>query len=168
FKHINSLQRSIPVTTARERLAALDELPAAELCGRAADTLDRLVSVMNEETTLLRAGRMKDAGALTAEKTALAQDYVTYTRAIQRQLERLRREAPDAVALLRSGHERLATQMADNLRVIATARAGTEDRLTAVARTVGQGARAKTYGPAGTSGNRPQQAARGSATNAAP
>ena len=41
------------------------------------------------------------------------------------------------VERLRSGHERLATQMAENLKVIATARAVTEDLLTDVATAIG-------------------------------
>lgn len=153
--------------TAQDRLAAIDDLPAIELCGRAAGTLDELVSIMNQETTLLRAGRMREAGALTAEKTRLAQDYVTLARSVQRQIERLRQEAPADVDRLRGRHERLATQMADNLRVIATARSVTEDLLTDVAATLGQKTRAKTYGANGELGGPPSQAARGIAINRA-
>ena len=153
--------------TARERLAALDDLPAAELCGRASGTLDELVTIMNQETTLLRAGRMREAGTLTADKTRLAQDYVTFARSVQRQLDRLKAEAPDDLERLRGGHERLATQMADNLRVIATARSVTEDLLTDVAATLGQNARPRTYGATGQIGNAPAQPARGIAVNRA-
>jgi flagellar biosynthesis/type III secretory pathway chaperone len=135
--------------TAAERLSAIDDLPAVELCRRAATVLDALVSVMNEETTLLRAGRIRDAGGLTAEKTQLAQEYVGLARSIQRQSARLQQQAPEEMQALRSGHERLATQMAENLRVIATARDVTEDILSDVARTVGQAARTKTYGSSG-------------------
>lgn len=153
--------------TAKERLAAIDDLPAGELCSRTTGTLDELVAIMNQETTLLRAGRMREAGALTADKTRLAQDYVTLARSVQRQIERLKREAPGEMEVLRNRHERLATQMADNLRVIATARALTEDLLTDVANTVGQAARTRTYGATGEIGASPQHAARGIAINRA-
>src|SRR5690348_16424137 len=102
--------------TAADRLAAIDTLPAAELCRRAISVLEALVTVMNEETTLLRAGRFRETGPVTAEKTALAQDYVSLVRSIQRQTGRLLKEAPEEVRLLRAGHDRLATQMAENLR----------------------------------------------------
>ncbi|MBI4046939.1 MAG: hypothetical protein HY371_08980, partial [Devosia nanyangense] len=72
--------------SAADRLAALDELPATELCARAETALDALVTIMNEETTLLRAGSFRQAGGLTPEKTRLAQDYVTYARSVQRQI----------------------------------------------------------------------------------
>lgn len=153
--------------TAKERLAAIDDLPAGELCGRTTGTLDELVAIMNQETTLLRAGRMREAGALTADKTRLAQDYVSLARSVQRQIERLKREAPNEIELLRNRHERLATQMADNLRVIATARALTEDLLTDVADTAGQAERTRTYGATGEIGANPKHAARGIAVNRA-
>ena len=153
--------------TAKERLAALDDLPAADLCGRAAGTLDELVTIMNQETTLLRAGRMREAGALTADKTRLAQDYVMFARSVQRQIGRLKHEAPGEVERLRNGHERLATQLADNLRVIATARSVTEDLLSDVAAAVGQSARPKTYGASGQVASAPGHAARGIAINRA-
>ena len=137
------------MTTAAERLAAIDEMPAADLCRRALDVLDELVKIMNEETTLLRAGRAREASALTAQKTSLAQDYTGLVRSIQRQTARLLKEAPNEVRQLRAGHERLATQMAENLKVLATAKSVTEDILTDVANAVGQRNRTKTYGATG-------------------
>jgi flagellar biosynthesis/type III secretory pathway chaperone len=135
--------------TAAQRIAALDDLPARDLIAFTEGTLRALVEIMNQETTLLRAGRHREAGTLTADKTRLAQDYVGYSRSVQRQLERLKREAPDDLALLKNGHERLATQMAENLKVIATARTVTEDLLTDVAQQVARASAPKTYGARG-------------------
>lgn len=126
-----------------------DDLPARELLGLAEQTLKAFAEAMNEETTLLRAGRFRDATLVSADKVRLAQDYVTYSRAVQRQIDRLKAEAPDDIAMLRMGHERLATQMAENLKVIATSREVTEDLLGDVARQMGRGERPKTYGAGG-------------------
>lgn len=153
--------------TAAARLAALDTLPAADLCSRAEAALTALVNVMNQETVLLRAGHMREASQLTADKASLAQDYVGFARAIQRQTKRLSAEAPLLMDRLRAGHESLATQMAENLRVLATAKTVTEDVLTDVARTVGQANRAKTYGTAGRVTADPAASARGIAINRA-
>jgi len=153
--------------TAAARLAALDSLPALELCLTVETALTALVDIMNQETILLRAGRMRQAGELTPEKTRMAQDYVTFARAVQRQNTRLKEQAPEAVERLRLGHESLATQMAENLRVLATARMVTEDLLTDVARIVGQQDRTKTYGQAGTIATNPAGSARGIAINRA-
>ena len=153
--------------TAAARLAALDNLPAVELCQMAETALAALVNVMNQETTLLRAGHLRQASILTPDKARLAQDYVGFARTVQRQTERLKREAPQSVERLRQGHEALATQMADNLRVLATARTVTEDILTDVARIVGQQDKAKAYGRAGTITADPSSSARGIAVNRA-
>lgn len=153
--------------TAAARLAALDSLPAKELCEMAEATLTALVDVMNQETTLLRAGHLRQASTLTPEKARLAQDYVGFARSVQRQGARLAQQAPQAVERLRLGHERLATQMAENLRVLATARNVTEDLLTDVARIVGQQNRAQAYGRSGTVASDPSNSARGIAVNRA-
>lgn len=133
------------MSAAADRLAALDELPATELCARAESALNELVAIMNEETTLLRAGSFRQAGGLTPDKTRLAQDYVGFARSVQRQILRLQQQAPEELERLQSGHERLATQMAENLRVIATARNLTDDLLTETASSLAEKQRARTY-----------------------
>jgi hypothetical protein len=151
--------------SAAERLAAFDEITADELCQRTETVLGKLVEVMNAETVLLRAHRYKQAGELTAEKTQLAQDYVGLTRAVQRRLPQLKDEAPTALDQLRRGHESLATQMAENLRVIATARTVTETLLSDVSQTVAAQTRTKTYGANGLMAAAPAAAGPGIAIN---
>jgi hypothetical protein len=155
------------MSSAAERLKAIDTLPANDLCGIALSTLDRLVSILNEETVLLRAGRVREAGGLTAEKTRLAQDYMGFARSVQRELPRLRAEAPAMVEAMKVRHEQFATQMAENLRVIATARAVTEELLTDVANAMNARARPKTYGTTGTLSGQPPTAATGVSINRA-
>lgn len=151
--------------TAAARIDALDSLPSIELCSRAETALSALVDVMNQETTLLRAGRHSQAVMLTAEKAQLAQDYVVLARSVQRQATRLQDDTPELIERLRNGHERLATQMAENLRVLATARTVTEDLLTDVAEMVGQQDKARIYSRSGIIANDPAASARGIAVN---
>lgn len=153
--------------TAAERLAALEDLDANLLCDRAETALASLVEIMNHETTLLRAGHLREAGELTAEKTKLAQDYVTIARAVQRVSDRLKLEVPARVEMLRRGHEALATQMAENLRVLATARNVTESLLADVAKQVGAGQQPKTYAAPGTPPARAQETGKGISINRA-
>lgn len=147
--------------TAATRLAELDNLDAAELCSRADSALSALVNVMNQETLLLRAGKLKEAGTLTAEKTQLGQDYVVLARSIQRESKRLAAQAPVELEKLQQRHESLATQMAENLRVLATAKSITQSLLTDVARAVGVAEKPKTYGSAGQVNNAAIPAAHG-------
>ncbi len=53
--------------SAAQRIAALDDLPARDLIAFTEGTLQALVEVMNKETMLLRAGRHREAGGLTAD-----------------------------------------------------------------------------------------------------
>jgi hypothetical protein len=153
--------------SAADRIAALDSLPAQELIARTDAALALFVEAMSTETTLLRAGRLRESAPVTAEKSRLAQDYVTLARSVQRQAQRLQIEAPAPLAQLRTGHERLATQMAENLRVIATARMVTEDVLSDAAAIAGRTGRTQTYSAPGASPQRSPEAARGIAVNRA-
>ena len=153
--------------SAVERLATLDELDPVALCQRTEQVLVSLVEIMNAETTFLRAGHNRQAAELTAQKTQLAQDYVGLARAIQRRLPELRDHVPAELDRLRQGHESLATQMAENLRVIATVRNVTDRILSDVAAAVGAQNRAKTYGANGLVNAPPAAGARGIAVNRA-
>jgi flagellar biosynthesis/type III secretory pathway chaperone len=155
------------MSSAAERLRAIDTLPANDLCSIALSTLDRLVTILNQETVLLRSGRMREASGITAEKTRLAQDYMGFARSVQRELPRLRVEAPAMVEAMRVRHEQFATQMAENLRVIATARTVTEDLLTDVANAMSATQRPKTYGASGTMSGQPPVPAMGVSINRA-
>ena len=107
----------------------------------------------------MRAGKLKDAATLTAEKTQAAEDYTVLARTIQRQTPRLSEEVPNLLSDLRKRHESLATQMAENLRVLATARAVAEDLLGDVAKTVGAERTATTYSAKGSAPPPKSQAA---------
>ena len=80
---------------------------------------------------------------------------------------RLRAEAPAMVEAMKVRHEQFATQMAENLRVIATARAVTEELLTDVANAMSAKERPKTYGASGTMSSQPAAPATGVSINRA-
>ena len=138
-----------------------------ERVGIALWTVDRLVSILNQGGVLLRTGRLREAGEVTAGKTRLAQDYMGFARSVQRERPRLRVEAPAMVEAMKVRHEQFATQMAENLRVIATARAVTEDLLTDVASAMSAQQRPKTYGASGTMSGQPPVPATGVSINRA-
>lgn len=153
--------------TAQERISATRDMNAAELCQLTSQALTALASTMNEETMLLRAGQFKQAAELSAQKAQLAQDYVGLARAIQHEAPRLRTEEPELMADLQAGHERLATQMADNLKVLATAKTVTEDLLGDVARSVNGTSQTRTYGASGQMSNASSRSTQGIALNRA-
>lgn len=153
------------VTT--DPLTLLGDTDPAEFCDRAQSALDRLVEVMNNETVLLRAGKLADATALTAEKTRLAQDYVHAARAIQANAAAIRNAVPDAIERFRQGHAALATQLAENLKVLASTKSLTENLIGDVARRVGQNQAPSTYSNAGGRTAPPSASAKGLSVNRA-
>lgn len=135
--------------SAAERLTLLDADDAAQLCERATDTLNELVEVLNEEITLLRAGRISEATELSARKGQLAQDYAQLARSVQQEAERIKQAAPDALSHLSQQHQRLATQIAENLRVLATARSVTQELIGEVAKSLDADLAPPTYSERG-------------------
>ncbi|HHG90603.1 MAG TPA: hypothetical protein ENJ90_09015 [Devosia sp.] len=143
-----SANKSAP-QTATDRISSLRQMDARDLCLTTEASLTSLVEVMNQETILLRAGRYKEASELSPRKAEIAQTYVGLARAVQHEAERLKLQAPDALGSLQSGHEKLATQMAENLRVLATAKNVTENLLTDVATGLNTSRQPSTYGASG-------------------
>lgn len=101
---------------------------------------------MNNETTLLRAGRLLEASELAAPKAVLAQKYVGLARAIQHNAETLKQTAPHLLVALQKHQSALATQMAENMRVLATAKTLSEEIVGEVAAKLGQAQKPSTYG----------------------
>jgi hypothetical protein len=111
-------------TPLRHAIATREE--AEDLLGRIGDSMVALVKIFQEETQLVKAGRLSEAGALTAEKAALASQYL-------REIETLKANAPfvsEAVPLLidelRKAHAAFRDILSLNMRVVATAQSVAE------------------------------------------
>ncbi|WP_029040892.1 hypothetical protein [Cucumibacter marinus] len=126
-----------------------EELAPAELCAATQTALEAFIDIMNRETILLRAGKLEEAGQLSADKARLAQDYVLYARRVQHNAAAIAAEAPDAVKALKRGQEALAAEMAANLKMLASARSITEQLISDVAGRMGQSAQVGSYGNTG-------------------
>ena len=144
--------------TAQDRLSTQRGMDATILCQTTKSALQDLANIMNKETTLLRSGHYQEASELSAHKAHIAQEYVGLARVVQHQSDRLHTQAPTELRALQAEHEKLATQMAENLRVLATAKTVTQNVLTDVAKSVAQSDRPNTYGASGqlSSNNAPQ------------
>lgn len=136
-------------SSAGERLSAQRDMDATILCQTTKAALQDLANIMNQETTLLRAGHYQEASDLSAQKAQIAQEYAGLARVVQHQAQRLNEQAPQHLQNLQAEHEKLATQMADNLRVLATARTVTQSVLSDVAKSVAKTDRPNTYGATG-------------------
>jgi len=106
-----------PIQTAGEAEKLVRHLLAA---------MDALVATVEHETTLVRAGKLKDAVALEATKSELARLYMTDTAQVKANLPVLSRQVPDLLAALRRQHETFNALLQINLTVLATAHAVSE------------------------------------------
>jgi hypothetical protein len=95
----------------------------------AADTLDimnELLAVVEQETELVRAGKIRDAIALEQKKSELSRRYVGIVSALKASRDDLAAAAPDLLATLHRHHDTFRAMLQVNLTVLATAHAVSE------------------------------------------
>src|SRR4029077_6894373 len=122
--------------------------------------MDALVATVEQETTLVRAGKLKEAVALEATKSDLARLYVADTAQVKANLPVLSRQVPKLLDALRKQHDTFNALLQMNLTVLATAHAVSEGLIRGAHSEVAKKNAPQTYGNSG----RPVAPAKGSAT----
>ena len=110
----------------RARLAIHDRADAEALLMRISDSMVALVKIFDDETKLIRAGRLREATMLVEEKTALASDYLRLIETMKANAEFIGGELPVLVEDLRRAHGAFRDILQLNLRVVATAQSVAE------------------------------------------
>ncbi len=119
--------------------------------------MDALVATVEEETALVRAGRLKEAAALEKTKGELTRAYVADTALVKQNAAVLSGQVPDLFAALRHRHDTFNALLQINLTVLATAHAVSESLIRGAAAEVARKSAPQTYGMSG----RPTQPPRG-------
>ena len=88
--------------------------------------MDALLAAVEEETVLVRAGKLSEAERLCAVKSELAGSYLATTERLKASRQFLSRALPDRLAELRRRHEAFHAVLQINLTVLATAHAVSE------------------------------------------
>jgi len=88
--------------------------------------IERLRGVVEEETALVRAGRLREAATLGAAKAALAGELAAGGQRLKANAELLRRAAPERCGALRQAQEMFQAVLQKNMIVLATAHAVSE------------------------------------------
>jgi hypothetical protein len=130
-----------PVATAAE---------ADKLLAHFGEVMDALVAVVQQETELVRAGRLAQASECAKPKGELARLYIADTlrlRASQTQLSRLMPAAK--LAALRQRHDAFRGLLQFNLTVLATAHAVSEGIVRGVSGEMARKSAPQTYGASG-------------------
>jgi len=121
--------------------------------------MDALVATVEQETSLVRAGKLKDALALEATKAELARTYVSDTAQVKANLPVLKKQVPDLLAALRKQHDTFNALLQINLTVLATAHAVSEGLIRGAHAEVARKNAPQTYGQSGRPVTPPKSAA---------
>ncbi|NVK35525.1 MAG: flagellar protein FlgN [Rhodobacteraceae bacterium] len=111
--------------------------------------MERLLTLIEEETELVREGKLRDAGKLQVEKSRLIHEYTRGMMCAKEFAVALGNLAPASAQGLRRQHSEFQPVLRINLAVLATAREVSNEIVTTVATAVGAKQRSTTYGPGG-------------------
>jgi flagellar biosynthesis/type III secretory pathway chaperone len=129
-----------PITTTAE---------AARLLGHIAEVMASLLEILEEETQLVRAGRISEVSRIEPRKSELARLYVAAAGVVKANGLYLARELPQQFDELRRRHEHFQALLQINLAVLATAHAVSEGIIRGAAGEMARKAAPQTYGMSG-------------------
>lgn len=107
-------------------LSASTPAQARELAERLTEVLSALLSVLERETELVRAGDVREAMKLAEKKRELSARYANAMGYLKASQSYLLQNAPELVAALHRQHDIFRGKLQMNLTVLATAHAVTE------------------------------------------
>jgi hypothetical protein len=113
------------------------------------EVMDALLGTVEEETALVRAGKLAEAAKLEAAKAELSALYVTDTARIRASQVYLNRVTPKMAAELRARHDLFRAVLQMNLTVLATAHAVSESIMRGVSSELARKATPQGYGASG-------------------
>ena len=129
-----------PVKTAAE---------ADALVSQVMGVMAELADVLEQETELVRAGRVSAASRFAEPKGDLSLRYVAGTIRLKASKPQLAHVARDRLAALQQRHDNLRKLLQTNLTVLATAHAVSESIVRGVSNEIGRRSTPQTYGASG-------------------
>jgi hypothetical protein len=99
---------------------------ARKLAGGLMDVMNALLSAIERETELVRAGKLREAMTLGPQKTELSNRYVATLGQLKASHKFLQQTAPELLTTLHRHHDVFRSMLQINLTVLATAHAVSE------------------------------------------
>ena len=127
----------------------MDAAEAAAHLAHLGTVMEQLLALVEQETALVRAGKLRDSAALEPLKTELARQYVVDTARVKANKDFLAAAMPQAIAVMRERHQMFQALLQINLTVLATAHAVAEGIMRGVSDEVNRKASPQTYGATG-------------------
>jgi len=118
-----------PVETGGERRI---RLAAETLCTAVERRMDELIRLVEEETQIVREGKMFALRELEPKKKQAAREFITGLEAVKKIRPALEQHAPDAILRLRRRHSEFRSMLQLNLAALATAREVSDGMLRAI------------------------------------
>jgi hypothetical protein len=106
--------------------AASTPIEARKLAEDLMGVMSALLGVIERETELVRAGKLREAMALEAQKTELSRRYVNVVGLMKASQKYLSQTAPELLTTLHRHHDVFRAMLQVNLTVLATAHAVSE------------------------------------------
>jgi len=106
---------------------AISSDEARGLANELTDAMNTLLTVIEHETELVRAGKLRDAMAFEPKKQELSRRYVVAIRQIKTSQAQLAQAEPELLSTLRHRHDAFRGKLQVNLTVLATAHAVSEN-----------------------------------------
>jgi len=128
-------------------IASIGEAEA--LAAHMIETMGSLLGILEEETRRVRAGKLRDASLLEADKTELSRLYISDTMRLKASQPFLKQAAPALLDELRQRHGAFNAHLQMNLTVLATAHAVSESLMRGVSDEMARKATPSGYGATG-------------------
>jgi hypothetical protein len=122
---------------------------AARLVNDLAEVMEALLAIVEQETELVRAGRIDQAAQLEPRKAELASRYMGAAERLKQNAKFLSAALPGEIDALRQRHDMFRSLLQINLTVLATAHAVSESIIRGVAGELTRKATPQTYGLSG-------------------
>ena len=122
---------------------------AEMLMARLTQAMDTLVAMIEEETALVRVGRLREAALIERRKGDFARSYVTDMNRLSASRAALEKVAPEKTRTFRERHAQFHNLLRINMTVLATAHAVSEDLIRGVSGELARRAAPQTYGATG-------------------
>lgn len=122
---------------------------AHELIAHFSEVMDTLLGFVEEETRLVRAGKLADVARLEARKADLARLYVADSQRLKASKPYLAATLPDLLGALRERHDNFRALLQINLTVLATAHAVSEGIMRGVSEEITRKSAPQVYGASG-------------------
>jgi hypothetical protein len=129
--------------------AAANAAEARKLAENLMDVMNALLALIERETELVRAGKLREAMQFEPKKTELSRRYVQVVGQMKASQKYLSQSAPDLLKTLHRHHDVFRSMLQVNLTVLATAHAVSENIMRGVNAEMQRRSMPNTYTAAG-------------------